>query len=280
MGNVTGTFTKEHLSTWDQDDVKKWKKSAVNVIKSYYLSFRGSQFDEYFIDKHENLLLAKICFAINGPPTAVATFEQVKKMKELHEGYDEKQLENAREILKLIIDVHNVKNCNSKRILVGIIVIACKQEETEYVLPIFSIFTGCDPTNPHAARAYVDTQKRTYESWEDWKINNTMPMLKYAYPRRGFFTSALSCSYEFDSDKDPDVEFGTSPACNLSSRIFGTTDTLAGVTSLACGVIGVASMFTPIGPAVLLTSAYVGGSSAVYGTSRAVVRLYDKGQSC
>jgi hypothetical protein len=35
-----------------------------------------------------------------------------------------------------------------------------------------------------------------------------------------------------------------------------------------CGVIGVVSMFTPIGPAVLLTSAIFGGSSAVYGTGR------------
>lgn len=265
-------LTKEYPSTWNDEDVVKWKKNAEEIIKSYYLSFRGSQFDEYMVDEDENLLLAKICFAIYGPPT-------VQDATELCDGYEEKQKEKANEILKLILEIHKEKNNSSKRLLVGIIVIACKQEESEYPLPIFSIFTGDDPYNAHAARAYVDTQLRTYSSWDDWKENNTLPMLKYAFPSRGFFSSSSGCGYEFDANKKPDVEFGTSPACNLSSRIFGTTDTVAGITSLACGIIGVASLFTPIGPAILLGSAIGGSSSAVYGTSRAVVRLYDKGKN-
>lgn len=265
------SLTKEYLSTWDQDDVKKWKLKAKEIIKSYYLSFNGSQFDEYMIGEDENLLLAKICFAMYGPPT-------VQDATELCDGYDEKQKESANEILKLILEIHNDKNQPSKRLLVGIIVVVCKQEEAEFPLPIFSVFCGCDPMNPHAARSYVDTQRRTYKSWVDWEESNTLPMLKYAFPRRGFFTCSTNCSYEFDVNKEPDIAFGTSPACNLSSRIFGTTDTVAGVTSLACGIIGIASMFTPIGPAVLLTTAITGTSSAAYGTSRAVVRLYDKGR--
>lgn len=264
-------LTKEYPSTWDIPDVEKWKQSASELLKTYYLSFRGSQWDQYEVDTDdEKLLVAKICFAIYGPPT-------VKDAEHIWDGYEAEKLENAREILKLILDIHKDKNGSSKKLLAGIIVIACKQEETEYSVPLFSVFTGCDPCNPHAARSYVDTQRRTYSSWEDWKNNNTMPMLKYAYPRRGFFTSATSCKYEFDEKKDPDIEFATSPACKLSTRIFGTTDVVAGITSFGCGVIGVASLFTPIGPAILLTSAIAGGSSAVYGTSRAVVRIADKG---
>lgn len=262
-------LTKENESSWDQEDIIQWKQKAKKTLKSYYLSFSGSQFDEYLINQDENLLIAKICFAIYGSPT-------VQNVTKLWDGYEEEQKENANEILKLILKIHEEKNNSSKRILVGIVVIICKKEASEYSLPIFSIFTGDDPCNPHAARAYVDTQLRTYASWEDWKTNNTLPMLKYAYPTRGFFTSSSSCTYEFDVDKEPDVEFGTSPACYLTSRVFGTTDIVTGATSLACGVIVVASLLTPVAPAILLASMIGGSSSAVYGTSRAVVRLNDK----
>jgi hypothetical protein len=267
-----GNVTKEWDSTWDEEGVKTWKKNAVETIKAYYLSFRGSQFDEYMIDGDEKLLLAKICFAIYGPPT-------VKDAKEIWDGYEKPQKENADEILKLILQVHKEQNGSKKQLLVGIIVVACKEEEKEYVLPMFSVFNGYDPSNPHGARHYIDTQRRIYKSWDDWKSNNTMPMLKYAFPRRGFFTASKNCEYLFDAEKEPDIEFGTSPACDVSSRIFGTADIVTGVTSFACGAVALASMFTPIGPAILMTSLVAGSGSAVYGTGRAVVRLHDKGKS-
>ena len=267
---IFDVFTKELPSSWDDPSVVKWKESARDIIKTYYLSFRGSQWDQYEIDTvDEKYLLAKICFAMFGPPTE-------KHAENLWEGYQEEQRDRGNEILKIILKVHNENRCK-KSLLVGIIVVACKQEESEYVLPIFSVFIDDDPKVASAKRVYIDTQQRVYSGWDDWKSNNNMPMLKYAYPRRGFFTCSSHCRYEFDPEKDPDIEFGTSPACDLSARIFRQTDTVTGITAFACGVIGVASMFTPIGPAVLLTSAICGGSSATYGTTRAVIRLYDKG---
>ncbi|KAI2807891.1 hypothetical protein BLOT_005831, partial [Blomia tropicalis] len=261
---------EELPSSWDDPSVVKWKESARDIIKTYYLSFRGSQWDQYEIDTvDEKYLLAKICFAMFGPPTE-------KNANNLWEGYQEEQRDRGNEILKIILKVHNENRCK-KSLLVGFIVVACKQEESEYVLPIFSVFIDDDPKVASAKRVYIDTQQRVYSGWDDWKSNNNMPMLKYAYPRRGFFTCSSHCRYEFDPEKDPDIEFGTSPACDLSARIFRQTDTVTGITAFACGVIGVASMFTPIGPAVLLTSAICGGSSATYGTTRAVIRLYDKG---
>ena len=155
--------------------------------------------------------------------------------------------------------------------MVGIILIACKQDKSEYVQPIFSIFAQGDPNKANASRRFVDSQRRSYKSWDDWKENNTMPMMKYAYPRRGFFTSSTRCEYEFDPDKEPDIEFATSPQCAFSSRFFRQTDTISAVTSLGCGVVAVASFFTPVGffaPALLMSCAVGGGTSAVYGTTR------------
>lgn len=47
--------------------------------------------------------------------------------------------------------------------------------------------------------------------------------------------------------------------------------------TVGCGAIFVASLFTPFGSGILLTSAITGGSFGVYGTARAIQRLFDKG---
>lgn len=62
--------------------------------------------------------------------------------------------------------------------------------------------------------------------------------------------------------------FGTSPACDISSRLGRQVDVVSGVTSLATAGIGIASMFTPLAPVVLTVSAVTGISSAIYGTAR------------
>uniref|UniRef100_A0A914PDA3 DUF4781 domain-containing protein n=1 Tax=Panagrolaimus davidi TaxID=227884 RepID=A0A914PDA3_9BILA len=83
----------------------------------------------------------------------------------------------------------------------------------------------------------------------------------------------------FDPARDPVVEYGTSPACKLSSRIARMFDTTASIGALGAGVIGIATLFTPvgwIGAPVLLACEIVGGASATYGLGRAADRLVDK----
>ena len=151
----------------------------------------------------------------------------------------------------------------------GIIFICCKQDTTHFSLPIFSVFTGEDPTDPTASRAFVDTQKRTYSSWVDWKTNNTLPPLKYATPRWGFFTCSPAVpQYEFDRDREPNLEFDDSPASSTLAQVARKTDIVSVITSFGCGAVGVASIFTPFGPIAMGTIFVVGGTSAVYGAGR------------
>jgi hypothetical protein len=252
--------------------VKKWKESAAEVIKSYYQSFRGSQWDAYVIgSEDEKLLQAKICFAIFGPPT-------VAEAKEIWEGYNSEQQESAKQILETILEVNKKAKPNSEKVLTRSIIVMCKQEEIEFMIPLFAVLTGGDPFDATSPRCYIDNQRRTYSSWEDWKANNTLPMLKCAFPRFGFYSCSKACRYEFDPDKDPEIAFETSPACNVMSRIFGTTDTVAAITSLGCGVVAVASMMTPVAPFILTASAVGGIGSASYGAGRAGYRIVDKGK--
>lgn len=252
--------------------MKKWKESAANVIKSYYQSFRGSQWDAYMIgSEDEKLLQAKICFALFGPPT-------VEKAEEIWDGYTSEQQESAKEILQTLLETHKKAKPKSDKILTRSIIVMCKQEEVEFMVPLFSVFTGSDPFSDCTSRSYIDNQRRVYSSWDDWLANNTLPMLKYAVPRYGFYSCSEKCSYEFDPDKDPQIRFETSPACNITSRIFGTTDTVAAITSFGCGIIAVASMMTPIAPIVMTVSAVGGFGSASYGATRATYRILDKGK--
>lgn len=264
--------TKESTETLKQDidEDEKWVNTATALLKNYYLSFRGSQWDQYQVDTKDELLLrAKICYSIYGPPT-------VADAEEIWNAYKEDQIENAKGILSSILVAHSDKKSSKDKLLVGIIFVACKQDKAEYSVPIFRVFTGSDPTNPSDGCSYVDNQKRIYSSWSCWQSNNTMPELRYAYPQYGFFSCSKGCSYSYDSDEDPVIEFGYSPACNLTSSLFRSVDIIAGITSFGCGVIGIASLFTPVGPAILFYSAISGGGSALYGASRAVARVVDK----
>uniref|UniRef100_A0AC35FRP7 DUF4781 domain-containing protein n=1 Tax=Panagrolaimus sp. PS1159 TaxID=55785 RepID=A0AC35FRP7_9BILA len=168
----------------------------------------------------------------------------------------------AQKIVDVILKVR--KQAGIYQLAVGIILIYCKEDEKEFSLPIFRVYTG-----ENNSSKYVDIQCRIYESWNDWKENNRLQKLKYCYPKNGYF----SCSDEghmFDPDLDPVVKYGTSPACKLSSQIARIFD----IGVHGAGFISIATLFTPvgwIGVPVLLTAeavGWIGSASAIYGCGR------------
>ena len=116
-----------------------------------------------------------------------------------------------------------------KKLKVGFIIVACKQKENQFTLPVFAVHRGLN-SKGQDLRGYVDSQGRTYSNWSDWEEGNTLPMLKYAYPRSGYYT-CQDGAYTFDLDRDPVIKYGTSPRCDLSERILSQTDVVAGITS-------------------------------------------------
>uniref|UniRef100_A0A2C9LU22 DUF4781 domain-containing protein n=1 Tax=Biomphalaria glabrata TaxID=6526 RepID=A0A2C9LU22_BIOGL len=123
-------------------------------------------------------------------------------------------------------------------------------------VPCSSVFVGTDRSG-RDLRTFVDLQGRTYKDWDDWKSNNCLPELEYCYPKRGFFKCSGDESYTFDAERDPDVEFGKSPA---SSEL-----------------VPIAARFTPLRPVVLATAVGAGIASATYKAIRGASRFYDKG---
>ena len=59
--------------------------------------------------------------------------------------------------------------------------------------------------------------------------------MSYCYPTYGFFSCSPIAEYEFDSTKDPNVTYGQSPACKLSTRIYRKLDITSAFASLGAG---------------------------------------------
>uniref|UniRef100_A0A914QYU9 DUF4781 domain-containing protein n=1 Tax=Panagrolaimus davidi TaxID=227884 RepID=A0A914QYU9_9BILA len=245
----------------ESDKDNDWKEKALQILKIYYLAFRGREFDDYNPETDIPFLRAKICYAIFGPP----------QTDTIEDAYDDKQRKEAQKIVDVILKVR--KQEGIYQLAVGIILIYCKENEKEFSVPIFRVYTG-----ENNSSKYVDIQCRIYESWNDWKENNHLPKLRYCYPKNGYF-SCSDKSHMFDPDLDPVVEYGTSPACKLSSQIARIGDITASIGALGAGVIGIATLFTPvgwIGAPVILACETVGGVSSIYGFGRAIDRLVDK----
>ncbi|CAF1069009.1 unnamed protein product [Adineta steineri] len=261
-------FSKEYSSTWEDSDVLKWIQTARDALKIYYLAYEGIQWHEYSVEQR-SLLTIKICFALYGPPTIEnANYDTLEK------AYSATQKEAADKIKDKIIEVYNKSPATSLQ--VGILFISCKQQQNEFLLPVFRVYTGDDNNNVQLSK-YIDTNCRVYKDWSDWKKNNKLPMMKYCYPLEGFYTCSNDNTYRFESDQDPAVHFGTSPACGFLPRVARQADVLSGVTSLGSGGIAIAAMFTPLAPVVLVGSAIAGTTAAFYGAGRSINRLIDKG---
>jgi len=245
---------------------EKWKESSLQLLKTYYFGFVGTQWHEFDISTETKFLKIKIAYALFGLPTDDA--------EKIEDAYNSEQRERAKGILDLILKVY--KDSPVSKLRVGFIIVSCKQNENEFSLPVFSVYVG-KGSRGQDLRKFVDTHGRTYQDWEDWKKNNCLPKLQYAYPKFGYFTCSPDGSYEFDAEKDPIIEYGLSPQSSIGSEILTATDIATSVVSIGSGVIGIAALFTPLAPVVVTAAAIAGTSSAVYGAGRGISTLVDKG---
>ena len=88
---------------------------------------------------------------------------------------------------------------------------------------------GEDPLLATAKRFYIDWAGRVYDDWKKWKEENKLPMLKYAIPVNGFYTTGKGLVYEFNPAGELDLCFENSPSCNFSAKLFQALDSFSTV---------------------------------------------------
>ena len=211
-----------HFVYFSSSMSRDWKDRARRILKTYYLSFSGTQWHSFDTKADSELLKVKICYAIFGPPTNAdaATIE---------EAYSDEQKKSSEKIIGQLLKIK--RGGLPSEINIGFVFVVCHEngKENEFIQPVFSVLAetknGCDK------RSFVCMRGRMYDNWADWKSNNCLPKVKIAYPTSGYFT-CKNGSYVFDSERDPVIEFGESPQCSAWSTTKTVGDVVSGITSL------------------------------------------------
>lgn len=194
---------------------KTWQQKAREALKSYYVGFEGTQWHEFNRTRDVDIIRVKIAFALFGPPS--------EGTEDVENAYSKEQRSRADEIMELIFKVYDDAPVSSLRL--GFVFIYCKQEKNEFVVPVFSVHVGNEKRN------FVGTDGRIYSSWSDWKNNNCLPKMSYAYPKDGYFT-CQSGTYEFDPQRDPIIEYGESPQSSTASEVLKGVDIATSIISI------------------------------------------------
>lgn len=213
---------KTKIEEQNSDKDEDWKDRALKFIKSYYIGFGGVQWHEFDILKDLDLISAKVCYALFGPP-------ENKKAEKIEDAYEDNQKKEAKKIIEITKKIYLKSKLTKYQI--SFVFVYCKKGDQEFPVPLISIYVGEDKDG-NDMRKFVDTQGRTYNCWNDWKKNNKLPQLEYCYPTKGFFTCSGDNRYEFNPLEDPDVEYGKSPKSSVLSKVLTVTDVSSTVVSI------------------------------------------------
>ncbi|KAK6979907.1 hypothetical protein BgiMline_020903, partial [Biomphalaria glabrata] len=85
------------MASQDQPgDAGDWKEAAKKILKTYYVGFSGTQWHQFVKSTDNDIIRAKICYAMFGPPASEA--------KSIEEAYTDEQRKTAQGILDVIYE--------------------------------------------------------------------------------------------------------------------------------------------------------------------------------
>ncbi|CAH4037514.1 unnamed protein product [Pieris brassicae] len=165
----------------------------------------------------------------------------------------------AREAINIIIET--IKDCcnGDETNFITVIPIELYFNNKLYEIPIFKVQRYRNSTI-----YYVDNIGRYYSSFYDWDHNNKLPPCKIIYPKELKLVSngkhtAVTPPYD-------------TPVAGVDNQVIEGVDTAAGVIGIGSAV-GLIVLSGPFAPFFIVA----GGASAIWGTSRAVTELVDRG---
>ncbi|XP_070161366.1 uncharacterized protein [Polyergus mexicanus] len=122
---------------------------------------------------------------------------------------------------------------------------------------------------------YIDICGRLYKSWADYIENNNLPKCTMVVPKDGFYQANLS--YPITEDYSTVwLEVIDSPACTLTTRICNGMDVISSITGFSTAGLCVASLFTPLAPAAVITGLVANGASSIWTVARSSQQLADR----
>ncbi|XP_029159868.1 uncharacterized protein LOC114931895 [Nylanderia fulva] len=122
---------------------------------------------------------------------------------------------------------------------------------------------------------YIDIFGRVYKSWEDYMESNYLPECTMVLPKDGVYQADKSCPVTEDYSTVW-LEVRESPACRWTKKICSGIDIASNIAGVGAASLGVAALFTPLGPAVAVTSLVATGVTSAWTVGRSSQQLIDR----
>ena len=241
----------------------EWKVEAQKNQQNFANSLGDRTWDKYAIPTEDEYLWKAIAFAIAGPPQTEDSSENY--------GYTKNEQEKIIELKQKCID--QCKGQGWADVYVAFIfVCAYKNEQEQAIVPLIRIkySDGKNLKNSH----YLDHCGRVYNNWSDFLDENIFDGWWICVPK--------NAEYLFSDDNQVRIDFYDQTSRGEVLRVTDKISTVANIgTSISMAAGLVMSFFPPtaaIGIPLVAYSAAAGLPGAVYGTSRSIGTLVDRGK--
>ncbi|XP_043281340.1 uncharacterized protein [Venturia canescens] len=169
----------------------------------------------------------------------------------------------------------------------GEAIFGCLEPEVQaYPIPVFKVKQICTENTGASEKIYfIDNGGRVYNGFEDYLDNNRLPLCTMVYPKDGKYQidqqlySESNVANENNDNRESVVwlEHRQSPVDSTTSKILSGGDIVTTVVTVASMGVAIASLFTPIGPAVAVASSIGGGVGGAWSFGRSTQHLIDRG---
>uniref|UniRef100_A0A914Z9I1 DUF4781 domain-containing protein n=1 Tax=Panagrolaimus superbus TaxID=310955 RepID=A0A914Z9I1_9BILA len=285
---------KSDSDWWDEARQMQWNLRT---------SFCPADYDEYIISNisqldERELLTTKLCYLIYGQPKEEDITNGSRYELQLEDEYEELirdaeqeslavlslykpyQKKKAKELTEKILSLERKypDKLHAAIIFVCLRLLDSKFEDKSLPIPVIRILREPNnESNTDDTCWFVDLEGRAYKGWENYLSSNKLPKGEICFPINGIYSTRPieKCQNESTSLL---LNRGTTPSCSLVKRILSVTDTAVTVATFGALAIAVAGLAITVTPVVAAVGTGVGATSMIYGGTRSVSVLVDRGR--
>uniref|UniRef100_A0AC34F8F4 DUF4781 domain-containing protein n=1 Tax=Panagrolaimus sp. ES5 TaxID=591445 RepID=A0AC34F8F4_9BILA len=280
-----------------------WWDEARQMQFNLRTSFCPADYDEYVINNipqldERELLTTKLCYLIYGQPKEEDTTNDSRYELQLEDEYEELirdaeqeslailslykpyQKKKAKELTEKILSLERKypDKLHAAIIFVCLRLFDSKLEDKSLPIPVIRVLR--EPNNESSNDDtcwFVDLEGRAYKGWDNYLSSNKLPRGEICFPINGIYSTR---PIEKDQNESTSLLLNrsTTPSCSLVKRILSVTDLAVTVATFGALAVAVAGLAITVTPVVAAVGTGVGATSMIYGGTRSVSVLVDRGR--
>uniref|UniRef100_A0A914QZK7 DUF4781 domain-containing protein n=1 Tax=Panagrolaimus davidi TaxID=227884 RepID=A0A914QZK7_9BILA len=195
--------------------------------------------------------------------------------------YSTQQRRKAKQLTKKIVSLEKKTTDRLYAAIIFVCILLFDSPDVEgkiLPIPVIRILkeSGGDGKSDKDLCWFVDLEGRAYKSWEDYLSDNKLPRGEICFPIDGIYSTRPINKDEKESAALL-LDNAKTPACKLVKKIVSATNTAMTVASFGSLAIAVAGMAITVTPVVAVAGTSIAAASMIYGGTRSVSTLVDRG---